>query len=88
MGSLIFGTVDPSGKPPVTFPAGLSQVPAQTTAQWPGTSTGVDFSEGVDIGYRWYQLRRQEQVVHPNGQAVALIAAGIGDGPADRGYLE
>jgi beta-glucosidase len=55
MAALIFGTVDPSGKLPVTFPASLSQVPAQTTAQWPGTSTGVNFSEGVDIGYRWYQ---------------------------------
>jgi beta-glucosidase len=53
--ALIFGTVDPSGKLPVTFPASLSQVPAQTEAQWPGTSTGVDYSEGVDIGYRWYQ---------------------------------
>ncbi|HSZ31238.1 MAG TPA: glycoside hydrolase family 3 C-terminal domain-containing protein, partial [Pseudonocardiaceae bacterium] len=53
--ALIFGTVDPSGKLPVTFPASLSQVPAQTQAQWPGTSTGVNYSEGVDIGYRWYQ---------------------------------
>jgi beta-glucosidase len=53
--ALIFGTVDPSGKLPVTFPASLSQVPAQTTAQWPGTATGVNYSEGVDIGYRWYQ---------------------------------
>ena len=55
MAALIFGTVDPSGKLPVTFPASLSQVPAQTTAQWPGTSTGVTYSEGVDIGYRWDQ---------------------------------
>ncbi len=53
--ALIFGTVDPSGKLPVTFPASLSQVPAQTTAQWPGTATGPIYSEGVDIGYRWYQ---------------------------------
>jgi beta-glucosidase len=55
MAALIFGTVDPSGKLPVTFPASLSQVPAQTQAQWPGTATGVTYSEGVDIGYRWYQ---------------------------------
>jgi beta-glucosidase len=55
IGALIFGTADPSGKLPVTFPASLSQVPAQTTAQWPGTATGVTYSEGVNIGYRWYQ---------------------------------
>jgi hypothetical protein len=55
MAALIFGTADPSGKLPVTFPSSLSQVPAQTTAQWPGTSAGVSYSEGVDIGYRWYQ---------------------------------
>jgi beta-glucosidase len=55
--ALIFGTVDPSGRLPVTFPASLSQVPAQTTAQWPGTPTGPDYSEGVDIGYRWYQAK-------------------------------
>ena len=55
MAALIFGTVNPSGKLPVTFPSSLSQVPAQTTAQWPGTTAGISFSEGVDIGYRWYQ---------------------------------
>src|SRR6185312_9633621 len=55
MAALIFGTADPSGKLPVTFPSSLSQVPAQTTAQWPGTSAGVNYSEGVNIGYRWYQ---------------------------------
>jgi beta-glucosidase-like glycosyl hydrolase len=53
--ALIFGAANPSGKLPVTFPASLSQVPAQTTAQWPGTPTGVTYSEGVNIGYRWYQ---------------------------------
>jgi beta-glucosidase len=53
--ALIFGQANPSGKLPVTFPASLSQVPAQTTAQWPGTPTGPTYSEGVDIGYRWYQ---------------------------------
>jgi beta-glucosidase len=55
--ALIFGTVNPSGKLPVSFPASLSQVPAQTTAQWPGTPTGPIYSEGVDIGYRWYQSK-------------------------------
>jgi beta-glucosidase-like glycosyl hydrolase len=57
MAALIFGTVNPSGKLPLTFPSSLSQVPAQSTAQWPGTSAGVTYSEGVNIGYRWYQAQ-------------------------------
>ena len=36
--ALLFGDVNPSGKLPVTFPTSLSQVPANTAAQWPGTN--------------------------------------------------
>ncbi len=54
--ALIFGTADPSGKLPVTFPASLSQVPAQTTGAVAGHRRPASvYSEGVDIGYRWYQ---------------------------------
>jgi beta-glucosidase len=53
--SLLFGTSDPSGKLPVTFPVSLSQVPAGTAAEWPGTNDEVLYNEGVDVGYRWYQ---------------------------------
>jgi beta-glucosidase len=52
--SVLFGDTDPSGHLPVTFPASLSQVPAHTTAQWPGSGGSVQYSEGVDVGYRWY----------------------------------
>ncbi len=53
--SILFGNTDPSGHLPVTFPTSLSQVPASTAAQWPGTNGTVDYSEGIDAGYRWYQ---------------------------------
>jgi len=52
--SLLFGNTDPSGHLTVTFPTSLSQVPASTSAQWPGTNGTVQYSEGVDVGYRWY----------------------------------
>jgi beta-glucosidase len=52
--NLLFGTADPSGHLTVTFPTSLSQVPASTAAQWPGVNGTVQYSEGVDVGYRWY----------------------------------
>ena len=55
--ALLFGGADPSGHLTVTFPTSLSQVPASTAAQWPGTGGTVQYSEGVDVGYRWYDAR-------------------------------
>ncbi|MEY9913129.1 beta-glucosidase [Catenulispora sp. MAP12-49] len=55
--ALLFGDADPSGKLPVTFPTSLAQVPASTPAQWPGTNGTVQYSEGLDVGYRWYDTK-------------------------------
>ncbi len=55
--SVLFGSYDPSGHLTVTFPTALSQVPASTTAQWPGSGGNVQYSEGIDVGYRWYDSK-------------------------------
>jgi beta-glucosidase len=57
LADVLFGKVDPSGHLPVTFPASLSQVPASTPAQWPGVNGQVQYSEGLDVGYRWYDAK-------------------------------
>jgi beta-glucosidase len=57
LASVLFGRTDPGGHLPVTFPASLSQVPASTTAQFPGNGSTVQYSEGVNVGYRWYDAR-------------------------------
>ncbi len=54
LAKVLFGQVNPSGHLPVTFPASLSQVPASTPAQFPGVNNEVQYSEGIDVGYRWY----------------------------------
>jgi beta-glucosidase len=54
---VLFGQVDPGGHLPVTFPTSLSQVPASTTAQFPGVGGKVQYSEGLDVGYRWYDAQ-------------------------------
>ncbi|HEX4225895.1 MAG TPA: glycoside hydrolase family 3 C-terminal domain-containing protein [Pseudonocardiaceae bacterium] len=55
--SVLFGDTNPSGKLPVTFPKSLADVPASTPAQWPGVNGQVDYSEGMDVGYRWYDAK-------------------------------
>lgn len=58
--ALLYGDVNPSGKLPVTFPKSLADVPASTPAQFPGTADRVEYSEGVQVGYRWYDARGVE----------------------------
>jgi len=55
--SVLFGDTNPSGKLPVSFPKSLNDVPAHTQAQWPGSNGTVQYSEGVKVGYRWYQAQ-------------------------------
>jgi beta-glucosidase len=56
--ALLYGDVNPSGKLPVTFPTSLTQVPASTPAQWTGVDGQVQYSEGLDVGYRWYDAKQ------------------------------
>jgi beta-glucosidase len=58
---LVFGVKNPSGKLPVTFPfVGQGFLDSITAAQFPGVLAGdgvtntVDYSEKLNIGYRWY----------------------------------
>ena len=54
---VLTGAVNPSGRLPMTFPASIEQNPRP---QLPGlglpddAQLAVDYSEGADVGYRWY----------------------------------
>ena len=56
--AVLFGDVDPSGKLPVTFPASVAQGPLRTAAQYPGVNGTMSYSEGLLVGYRWYDAER------------------------------
>ena len=57
LANVLFGQGDPSGHLPVTFPASLSEVPASKPAQFPGINGQVLYTEGLDVGYRWYDAK-------------------------------
>ena len=59
LAAVLFGSVDPSGHLPVTFPEDLSQVPASTPAQFPGVNGKVLYSEGINVGYRYYDANHE-----------------------------
>ncbi|HEY0805335.1 MAG TPA: glycoside hydrolase family 3 C-terminal domain-containing protein, partial [Pseudonocardiaceae bacterium] len=57
--ALLYGDANFSGKLPVTFPQSLADVPASTLAQWPGQNGTVQYSEGINVGYRFYDSQNK-----------------------------
>ncbi len=57
---LLFGDVNPSGKLAMTFPANEHQGPSAFFLDYPGDGMTVNYSEGVLVGYRWYDAKDQE----------------------------
>ncbi|HEX3792055.1 MAG TPA: glycoside hydrolase family 3 C-terminal domain-containing protein, partial [Pseudonocardiaceae bacterium] len=74
--ALLYGDVNFSGKLPVTFPQSLAQVPASTQAQWPGQNGQVQYSEGVDVGYRYYDSQH-ETPLFPFGFGLSYTSFGF-----------
>ena len=57
---LLFGDANPSGKLAMTFPANEHQGPGAFFLDYPGDGMTVNYSEGVLVGYRWYDAKNQE----------------------------
>ncbi len=57
LAALLFGDVDPAGKLPVTFPTALDQDCCHTPPRYPAQNGGYDYTEGLQVGYRWYDAQ-------------------------------
>ena len=57
---LLFGDANPSGKLAMTFPANEQQGPGAFFLDYPGDGMTVNYTEGVLVGYRWYDAKYQE----------------------------
>jgi beta-glucosidase len=60
LAGVLFGDVNPSGKLPVTFPRTESQTPVSSPDRWPGVDGTAHYSEGLQVGYRWYDAQGED----------------------------
>jgi len=56
----LFGDVSPSGKLPCTFPKKLMDSPAHALNAYPGTNGVETYTEGLLVGYRWFDSKNIE----------------------------
>lgn len=75
--SLLFGDVNPSGKLPVTFPRSDAQGPLTSPIRFPGVNDTVRYSEGLLVGYRYYDARGQ-QPAFPFGYGLSYTTFSYG----------
>ncbi|HEX4191482.1 MAG TPA: glycoside hydrolase family 3 C-terminal domain-containing protein [Stellaceae bacterium] len=67
--NVLFGTVNPSGRLPITFPASTAQLPRPDL---PGrdivwnTTFKVDYREGEAVGYKWFE-QQHARPLYPFG---------------------
>jgi len=91
LGNILFGSVNPSGKLPNTFPKTEADLPRTTVAQPPkvkldGPMTPerwaaglpafpVDYDEGLKVGYKWYDAEKKA-VLFPFGFGLSYTTFG------------
>jgi beta-glucosidase len=75
---LLFGKADPSGKLSVTFPRAEGDTPAHTPQEYPGVDGTVIYSEGLKVGYRWYDAEHIEPLF-PFGFGLSYTTFSLSD---------
>ncbi|MGW2639146.1 glycoside hydrolase family 3 C-terminal domain-containing protein [Streptomyces sp. NPDC001348] len=76
---LLYGDVNPSGRTTQTFPASESATPvAGDPRRYPGVDDQENYSEGVYVGYRWYD-KEKAAPLFPFGYGLSYTSFGYRD---------
>jgi beta-glucosidase len=60
LAAVLFGDAEPTGRLPITFPRSDDDLPTHDPAQYPGVDGQAHYSEGLLMGYRWYDDKKIE----------------------------
>jgi beta-glucosidase len=86
--ALLTGDAAPRGKLPVTFPKRLEDAPTNTPERYPGVDGHGQYSEGIYLGYRWYDEHAIEPLF-PFGHGLSYTEFAYSDlavAPSGGGY--
>lgn len=68
---ILFGNVNPSGKLTTSFPLAMEAIPG--FLQYPGENGDHVYAEGIFVGYRWYDSRK-EPLLFPFGHGLSYTS--------------
>jgi beta-glucosidase len=78
---VLTGTVNPSGRLPITFPADLAQTPRPELpglgTPW-GTPVTIRYDEGSEVGYRWY-VQKHHKPMYAFGHGLSYTTFAYSD---------
>ena len=74
----LYGNTNPGGHLPITFPTSLDAIPTASVAQFPGQNNTVQYSEGLLVGYRWYD-QNNVKPLFPFGYGLSYTTFSFGD---------
>ncbi|ORM71989.1 glycoside hydrolase family 3 C-terminal domain-containing protein [Pantoea rwandensis] len=85
LADVLFGVVNPSGKLTVTFPQQIEDIPGWHS--YPGENGRHLYSEGIFVGYRWYDVRNLAPLF-PFGFGLSYTTFAYSDITVDRANIK
>jgi beta-glucosidase len=79
LADVLLGVADPGGRMPTSWPRSITDAPAaqDMPRSYPGTDGHVSYSEGLLMGYRWYDAKGIEPAI-PFGHGLSYTTFDIG----------
>ena len=56
--AILYGDVNPGAKLPLTIPRSADKIPTASLEQWPGVGGHSQYTEKLNVGYRWYDATK------------------------------